>query len=149
MTMMATPGRSGREYGLSTNLFVSPKESDQTLVLGGVGQEAQRWTHIITRRAAHVMWFKLTVLLYPEKANMVTSLATTAPLRAPGSPAITTHIEVVRSAEAQYTIIGWIERETWMVVLSEDDARHLWAELDTVLYPVGWEGRETKPKKLN
>jgi hypothetical protein len=124
MTMMPTLGRSGRQYGLSTNLFISPKENDQTLVLGGTGQEAQRWTHIITRRAAHVMWFKLTILLYPEKANMVTSLASTAPLRAPGSPAITTHIEVVRSAEAQYTLIGW-------------------------MYPVGWEGRETKPKQLN
>lgn len=147
--MMPTPGRSGREYGLSTNLFVCPKENDQTLVFGGIGQEAKRWTHIITRRAAHVMWFKLTILLYPEKAVTVTSLATTAPLRAHGSPAITTHIEVVHSGEAQYTLIGWIERETWMVALSEDDARQLWAALDVALYPVGWEGRETKPKQLN
>ncbi|MBN1563344.1 MAG: hypothetical protein JXA10_05865, partial [Anaerolineae bacterium] len=69
-----------RQYGLSTDLFVSRKESDQTLVLGGVGQEDKRWVHIMTQRAAQVLWFKLTQLLYPDKAEMVTGLAATAPL---------------------------------------------------------------------
>jgi hypothetical protein len=144
--MMSTSGPSKRQYGLSTELFVSRKESDQTLVLGGIGQEAQRWVQIVTRRAAQVLWFKLTILLYPEKADMVTGLAVTAPLRAPAHGSITTHVDVAKSGDAQYTLIGCIERETWVIILAEIEARRLWAALDLALYPVGWEGRETKPK---
>jgi hypothetical protein len=138
-----------RQYGLSTDLFVSRKESDQTLVLGGVGQKEKRWVHIMTQRAAQVLWFKLTQLLYPDKAEMVTALAATAPLRSPSSPSITTHGDIVRSGEDQYTLVGWIQRNTWRVELTELEARRLWAALDLALYPVGWEGRETKVKKLN
>jgi hypothetical protein len=147
--MMSTSGPSRRQYGLSTDVFVSRKESDQTLIVGGVGQGEQRWAHVITRRAAQVLWFKLTVLLYPDKAGVVTGLAVTAPLRAPGTAAITTHVEFVKSSEAQYTLIGWVERDTWMVQLSEVESRRLWTALDEALYPVGWEGRESKPKVLN
>jgi hypothetical protein len=147
--MSTGSGTSRRQYGLSTDLFVSHKESDQTLVLGGVGQGSKRWVHVMTRRAAQVLWFKLTTLLYPDKADMVTALAATAPLRAPPNNSVTTHMEVVKSAENRYTLLGWVQRNTWMVLLSELDARRLWAALDLALYPVGWEGRETKPKKLN
>jgi hypothetical protein len=147
--MMPTNEPLITQYGVSTDLFVSRKESDQTLVLGGIGQGSQRWVHIITRRAAQLLWFKLTRLLYPDKSDMVTSLAVTAPLRTPGGKLLTTHVDVVKSADAQYTVIGFVERNSWTVVLSEIDARRLWAALDLALYPVGWEGRETKPKKLN
>lgn len=138
-----------RQYGQSTDLFVSRKESDQTLVLGGVGQEEQRWVHVITQRAAQVLWFKLTNLLFPEKSDVVTGLAATAPLRAPDNNSITTHVEVVENEEAQYTLVGWVQRNTWMVQLSELETRRLWAALDLALYPVGWEGRESKNTKIN
>lgn len=134
-------------YGLSTELFVSRKESDHTLVLGGMGQNEQRWVHTMTRRAAQVLWFKLTELLYPEKAPMVTGLASTAPLTPFPAGDLTTHIEVVK-AEATYTLVGRVDRTRWLVQLTEIEARRLWASLDVALYPVGWEGRETKPTKL-
>ncbi len=35
--MIPMTGPSRRHYGLSTELFVSRKESDQTLILGGMG----------------------------------------------------------------------------------------------------------------
>ncbi|NDJ78366.1 MAG: hypothetical protein GYB65_19120 [Chloroflexi bacterium] len=146
---MSTPGSSSHQYGLSTDLFVSHKESDQTLVLGGVGQGSKRWVHVMTRRAAQVMWFKLTTLLYPEKAGLVTALAATAPLRAPPSNSVTTHMEVVKGEDGNYRLVGWVQRDTWMVALTETDARRLWASLDLALYPVGWEGRQSKPRKLN
>jgi DMSO/TMAO reductase YedYZ molybdopterin-dependent catalytic subunit len=146
---MSSAGASRRQYGLSTDLFVSHKESDQTVVLGGVGQGSQRWVHVMTRRAAQVMWFKLTSLLYPEKADLVTALASTAPLRAPANNSVTTHAEVVQKGNGYYTVIGWVQRNSWVVMLDELDARRLWASLDLALFPVGWEGRETKPKKLN
>lgn len=139
------------EYGLSTDLFVSRKESDQTLILGGIGQGAERWVQVLTRRAAQLLWFKMTVLLYPDKANMVTGLAVTAPLRGTQNDMMTTHVEVIKNktVECEYSIIGWtIMQDNWVVILSEIDTRRLWAALDLALFPVGWEGRETKPKKL-
>ncbi len=138
-----------RQYGRSTDLFVSRKENDQTVVLGGMGQ-TQRWAHVLTQRAAHVLWFKLTALLYPEKADVVTGLAATAPLNATTSVTVTTHVDVVKSSEMEYTLVGWIQRNTWRVQLTEQDTRRLWASLDLALYPVGWEGRVNKSsRKLN
>lgn len=137
------------QYGLSTDLFVSRTESDETVVLGGVGEGEQRWVQVMTQRAAQLLWFKLTQLLYPEKADVVTGLAATAPLRSPDAGSITTHMEVVRGNNALYTLVGWVLRDTWRVDLTETDARRLWAALDMVLFPVGWEGRQSKPKKLN
>lgn len=135
-------------YGHSTDLFVSRKESDHTLVLGGVGQNEQRWAHIMSRRAAQVLWFKLTELLYPEKAQVVTSIATTAPLTVPATRDLTTHIEVLKTDDG-YTLVGRVQRMRWLVKLTELEVRRLWAALDLALYPVGWEGRITKSKKMN
>jgi hypothetical protein len=56
---------------------------------------------------------------------------------------------MVKSGDDQYTLVGWIQRNTWRVQLTELEARRLWAALDLALYPVGWEGRQTKSKKLN
>ena len=142
-------GSLRRQYGLSTELFVSRKESDHTLILGGIGQESERWVHVMTQRAAQVLWFKLTTLLYPNKSDVMTGLASTAPLRAPSGEALTTHMEVVKDKNDHYTIVGWIQRNAWMVQLTELEARRLWAALDLALFPVGWEGRQTQAKKLN
>jgi len=140
-----------KKYGLSTNLSVNDIENEQAMVLGGVSQNQQTWSHVLTRRAAQVLWFKLTQLLYPDKASMVTGLAVTASLRAPRiTEPLTTHVDVVKNSPSQYTLVGWVQRNSsWMVLLDEIDARRLWAALDVALYPVGWEGRETKPNKLN
>jgi hypothetical protein len=137
------------QYGFSTGLFVNRKEGEQTLLVGGVGEGDRRWAHAMTQRAAQILWFKLTRLLYPDKADVVTALAATAPLRTPSTPNLTTHVEVVRSDQAQYTLVGWVQRDTWKVLLNEVEARRLWAALDMALFPVGWEGRTTKVKKLN
>lgn len=139
----------GHQYGLSTGLTVSRDENDPNLMLGGVDQRDHPWSHTLTQRAAQVLWFKLTVLLYPERSDMVTGLATTAPLREPSNPNVTTHVDVVKSASAPYTLVGWVQRESWKVLLSELDARRLWASLDVALFPVGWEGRQSGQKKLN
>jgi hypothetical protein len=137
------------QHGLSTDLFVNRKDNEDSVVLGGVGEGEKRWVQVMTTRAAQLLWFRLTRLLYPEKADVVTGLAATAPLRSPISPTITTHMDAVKSADSLYTLVGWVQRDTWRVELIELDARRLWAALDLVLFPVGWEGRETKAKKLN
>lgn len=137
------------QYGSSKELSVSSKEPDSPiLMLGGVGQDDQRWSHAMTRRAAQVLWFKLTELLYPDKATIVTSLAATAPLTALGPSNHTTHVEVVKNG-TEYTLVGRVNRTRWLVQVSELEVRQLWAELDKLLYPVGWEGREKKNRKMN
>lgn len=147
---MTVPEPTKRQYGLTTDVSVKMHEGGQMVVIGGTGEKSQQWSHVLTQRAAQVLWFKLTQLLYPDKANIVTALATTAPLRPLGSSdAVTTHVEAVKCADQHYSLVGWVGRDTWMFLLSELDARRLWAALDTVLFPVGWEGRETKRKTLN
>ena len=136
-----------RQYGLSTELSARGDEHSQTVVVEGTGESGGHWSHTLTWRAAQIMWFRLTQLLYPDKALVVTGLAVTAPLHTTSGITLTTHTEVVRSLEGDYyTIVGWIQRSTWRTAMSEDQARHLWTALDQVLYPVGWEGRENKPK---
>lgn len=141
-------GPSQYRYGLSEELSVSGKEGDHTFVLSGVGQDGQSWKHVLTRRAAQVLWCRLTELLYPDKAEMVTSLVATAPLTPTGLGSLTTHIEVIKS-DSDYTMVGRVERSRWIVQLAELELRRLWAALDLALYPVGWEGRKIKGKKLN
>lgn len=135
-------------YGLSKELSVSGKESDHTFVLAGVGKDGVAWKHVMTRRAAQVLWCRLTELLYPDKAEMVTSMVATAPLTPTGLGSLTTHVEVVKS-DTNYTLVGRVERSRWIVQVEELELRRLWATLDVALYPVGWEGRKTKTKKLN
>lgn len=137
------------KYGSCKELSLSYKESDpQVLMLGGISQDDKRWSHAMTRRAAQVLWFKLTELLYPDKASIVTSLASTAPLSALGTGNQTTHVEVVKN-DTEYTLVGRINRTRWLVQLSELEVRRLWADLDKLLYPVGWEGRGKKNTKMN
>ena len=143
------PAPIGQQYGFSSELSVSRKENDQTVMLGGVGEGDQPWAQVMTQRAAQLLWFKLTQFLYPEKADLVTGLAATAPLRSPTGLTLTTHVDVVQTGDAVYTVVGWMQRGTWRIQLAELEARRLWASLDLVLYPVGWEGRKTKAKKLN
>lgn len=133
-------------YGISTDIFVARKSLDDTLVLGGVGVEYGRWTRVLTQRAAQQLWFNLTGLMFPEKAQRVTGIAVTAPLRSQARPTITSHLEVTRTADNFIEVIGWAGQDTWWFRLSEQEARVLWTKLDLALYPVGWEGRERKPQ---
>jgi hypothetical protein len=145
---MSTPGPIKHQYGDSTDLFVDHAENEGSLVVGGNGQGNQPWSSVLTRHAAQVLWFKLTGLLYPDKSERVTALAVTAPLRPLNIRNVTRYIEAFKSGSA-YSIIGWMQQETWMITLSEYEARRLWTQLDEALYPVGWEGRQTRPGKLN
>jgi hypothetical protein len=132
-------------YGTSADLFVAQKPRGESIVFGGTGQEHGRWTRVLTQRAAKQLWFKLTGLLFPSKAEKVTALAVTSPLRGGDKPTITTHLEVTRTANGLIEVIGWAGEDTWWVSLSEAEARTLWPKLDLLLFPVGWEGRQNKP----
>jgi len=136
-----------RTYGLSTNLFVSRKANGDSLVVGGIGEDESRWTRVLSQRAAQMLWYHLTRLLFPEKSDMVTALVSTSPLRAENMPTITTHVTVDQAENGGFDLMGWVGEQTWWVRLTEYEARRFWTALDIALYPVGWQGRITRPEQ--
>ena len=141
---------SQQRHGPSTHLSVEKTgEEAHALRLGGIGEGQQHWQHVLNRRAAQVLWAKLTMLLYPDKASLVTSRAATAPLNGNvfGQRAVTTHVEVIKTEENGYMLVGRAHHARWTAEISEGEVRKLWAALDTVLYPVGWEGRTNLPRQ--
>jgi hypothetical protein len=127
-----------RIYGLSSNTFVAPKATTQSVVVGGIGEDAARWTRVLSQRAAHILWFHLTTQLYPEKAATVTASVHTAPARGLEMPTITHHVDVDRLENNQYEITGWVADQTWTARLTPVEAQRLWQALDLALYPRGW-----------
>ena len=141
--------RPKQAYGQTSEIFASRRGEGETIVVGGVGAESNRWTHVLTRRAAHHLWFQLTGLLFPEKSPKVTGMAKTAPLSAP-SPAETTHFEVWLDPDTrQYDILGWVSGDSWWFRVDEQNAHRLWAALDLALYPAGWSGPVIVSHPLN
>jgi len=137
-------------YGLTHDCFASSKASGETVVMGGIGAHSDRWARVLSRRAAHQLWFQLTRLLFPDKSLQVTAMAKTAPLSASNKPQVTTTLEVLPSPHGDsLDVIGWIGEDTWWCRLDGQTARKLWAALDVVLYPAGWQGPETYHNKLN
>lgn len=132
-----------QQYGSSTNLFVSRKRSGESLVVGGVGEDDSRWTRVLSQRAAQMLWYHLTKLLFPEKSDMVTALVSTSPLRGDSLPTITTHMTVDRHSDGGFDIAGWVGEQTWWVHLTPYEAQRFWTALDIALYPVGWQGRKS------
>jgi hypothetical protein len=133
-------------YGLSTNLFVSRKTGGESIVVGGVAEDTSRWTRVLSHRAAQMLWFNLTQLLFPEKSEMVTALVTTAPLRAENMPTITTQIWVTKSEDGAYEISGMVGEQIWWLRLNEYEARRFWTALDIALFPIGWQGPNSRPR---
>lgn len=131
-------------YGNSTNLFVSRKTSGDSLVVGGVAEDASRWTRVLSYRAAQMLWFHMTRFLFPEKSETVTALVTTTPLRSDSLPTITTHMAVDKLESGDFEISGWIGEQMWWVRLTDYEARRFWTALDVALYPMGWQGSTSK-----
>jgi len=130
----------GRAYGQSSNLFASRKPGGETMIIGGVAEDASRFTRVVSQRAAQMLWFHLTRYLFPERSDVVTALATTAPMRSPMLPTLTTHIGINLVNGGMIEITGWIGERCWLLRITELEARRFWQSLDLALYPVGWQG---------
>jgi hypothetical protein len=128
-------------YGLVSNLFVSRKASGDSLIIGGVAEDASRFARVLSQRAAQMLWFHMTRLLFPDKSDMVTALVSTAPLRSPALPTITTHVAVDKLEEEGVEVTGWAGEQTWVMRLNDYEAHRLWTALDIALYPVGWQNK--------
>jgi hypothetical protein len=135
------------EYGLSTNLFVHRKSGGESIVVGGTAHDDSKWTRVLSQRAAQMLWFYLTQLLFPEKSEMVTALVTTAPLRSSDLPTITTHTTVDKTEDGLFEITGWVGDQSWLVKLSDQEIRGFWTALDIALYPAGWQGATSRNRQ--
>jgi hypothetical protein len=138
------------ELGLCRDVFVSSRPDDDAIVIGGAcqkdGGESTTWNRVMNKRAAHLLWYRLTSFLFPEKAPRVTALVSTAPLSTMTlNSTVTTHADVSRTEDEHYEIKGIIGKTTWIARLNGLEARRLWTALDLALYPNGWEG-EKKPQ---
>jgi hypothetical protein len=129
---------------MSKELFVSRKRSGESMVVGGVSVDEARWTRVLSHRAAQMMWYQLTQLLFPEKSDIVTGLVSTTPLRSESLPTVTTHVTVDGHAGGIYDINGWVGEASWSATVNEAEARRFWKALDVALFPVGWQGRNVK-----
>ncbi len=128
-------------HGLSSELAVEPGSDAELFTLSGVGDGMRKWSHLLTRRAAHMLWYRLTWALFPEKSPRVTGMAVTAPLRSRGESGAVAYIEIIYQANEQlFIIIGRNETPRWTFDLADSAARQLWAALDLALYPAGWGG---------
>ncbi len=139
------------EFGLCANLYVRTRPGEETLVIGGTRQVEddtanKAWKQVLSQRAARLMWFRLTLCLFPEKAPKVTTLVSTAPLNIANlSPTVTIHANVTCTEDDLLEITGRVGQESWVIQINNADARRLWTALDLALFPDGWEASTSQP----
>lgn len=131
------------DLGITTEPFAMPKPPRDDVVVGGLAGNTQ-WTRVVTRRVAHTLWYHLTRLLFPDRAKQITTRAATSVIRSDKAPSITTHVEVFRGKDNYIELLGTGGKADWLTRLHEHDARRLWAALDKMLFPLGWEGSDQR-----
>ena len=148
--MANSPGLSTApivSHGQSADLTVALDPKLDVLTLTGIGAVGN-WSHDITRRAAHILWHRLTWELFPEKSPRVTGMAATSRLHLPTESKIVTQIEVIYQIDRQrLSVVGWTTAALWRFEMDDLTARHLWAALDIALYPAGWAGASVTYKR--
>lgn len=124
-----------RDYGLSSGLFVSPKNG-QTFVVGGMNDDSQRWTRVLSQRAGYLLWLRLAQQFAPEQARQVTGLDTME-ARDVELPTITQHVTLDYLDNGQYELTGWVGETTWSVCMTSAETGRLWHVMESLLYPGG------------
>lgn len=139
-----------RNYGLITDFKLNP-DYERSLIAwksSVVMEEGEKSiSTFLTQRAAHILWYRLTQCLYPDQAPKMTALAGTAPLSLPDDPRVTINLHIHSLETGFFEILGRTPQFEWGAHCTESDAKRLWAKLDLLLFPVGWQGREALPNE--
>lgn len=137
--------KTRREYGLTGEIHFQFDREHGLVTLHGVVQDGsgKRISAVLTKRAAHQLWYRLTQALYPDEAPTMTANAGTAPLRGVNGELLTSHIDLEWFPNGFVELIGTIMTAQWSIRLSGTEAKRVWANLDVLLFPFGWEGRES------
>lgn len=143
-----------QELGTINEVFVTSRPDGNSIIIGGTllanqNADTNKWTRVLSRRAAQILWYRLTLLIFPERASEVTTRVTTAPLRpTAGLTMLTTHVEVAAGQDDTYAIKGTVGEDKWVVTVNGMEIRRLWAALDVALYPAGWENTDRETSRL-
>lgn len=130
------------------DIEVNRAHEGQAIILGGKLQDNSSWKQRLTKRAGHLLWSRLTKLLFPEKAQKVTAIVSTVPLNQLSlDPEVTTHIDVEYTADDYYQLMGVTGQEKWQAHLNSQLVRRLWTALDMALYPDGWEVNDSHQRR--
>lgn len=125
-----------RTYGRTLDWFVVRKAgaAGATLVIGGTAQDTIRWTRVLSERAARMLWFSLTHVLFPEQSALLTSRLGTLPIRSQLLPTITNQL-LIEPHDGGFELVGESAGQTWTARLDQGEAERLWAALNQVLFP--------------
>ncbi|MDX2162530.1 MAG: hypothetical protein SF162_14495 [bacterium] len=126
-------GQYQRTYGKTINPFVCRKPDSDTILLGGQGDDLNRWTRLLTNRASRLLWFHLGSVLHPDLFREKTPGLGTLPIRSARLPTITSDLILDQTAQGEYEIIGRGGGSQWSARFNPDTARQLWNALDDLL----------------
>jgi hypothetical protein len=132
-------------YGLLHDLQIEYNRKAAVIYFTGITELDDPFEAVLTKRAMLLFWSRLTQALYPNDAPTMIAMSKTAPLPSDETRQLTIRIDLRRLEDGNYEIIGGVTQGEWVIRVSESDARRLWADLDILLYPYGWEGREGRP----
>lgn len=133
--MMGSDAWPQHEYGLSAHVFAFPKPQGDAIVIGGLSGRRQRWTRVLSHRAAGMLWVALAQALEPERARTYLSELATFPMRELNKPTITTSVKVDPIDDVGYEICGTSGEQSWSAILNETEARAFWQALTRALRP--------------
>lgn len=136
--------KTRREYGLTGDIHFQFDGVHGLVTFQGIVQDGseKRLSAVLSKRAAYQLWYRLTQALYPDEAPTMTATSATAPLRGVNGELLTSHVDVEWLPNGFVEIIGTIMTAEWSIRLSGTEAKRVWANLDMLLFPSGWEGRE-------
>jgi hypothetical protein len=119
-----------RAYGYTTNWFVMDRlgAGGGSIIIGGIDVRGERWTRVISHRAAHMLWFRLTLLLFPERVEWLTPMDT-LPIRDSKLPTITNQFIVERLEGGVIEVTGIANGSRWTAKLLASDSMALWSAL--------------------
>lgn len=126
-----------RAYGLSGNLAITAQTGKQTIVLSGMTIYGSFWTRVLSQRAAHMLWFHLSALLFPFKRSL-TATVSTADMRDSRLPSITDHVMVEKLDAGMFELTASPGRLGWSLRFTEAEGRRLWMALDELLSPTDY-----------
>lgn len=124
---------TNRAYGFSRETYVLRKGGGDTFIIGGVCADGTRWTRVLSKRAAQMLWFHLARFLFPADADDVTAGLPTAMLRGVNLPSITQHILLEPTDRGSIEITGYTSAGAWTAQLVDQEVQRLWISLDQVM----------------
>jgi len=132
-------------FGLLRDLDVFTERDERLVTLQGVSDEGGGVgvAFTLSYYAAHECWFQLTQILYPNEAPSMTDMPTQVPSRSADGRPVTKRITATAADNGFLNVIGTTASGQWQIHLTDTNSKRLWAKLDVVLFPVGWQGRQS------